>query len=289
MKYLILLIFLIALLFGGCAGNTDPSTDTEEAFKADLLEHVGDTGDIVKNSYGIITDTLNFYYGNDGTFYENENNGIDAYHEGDWILVPWRHISDPQTVSMELFRFSYMDYQNNVEDYISSVFFAPYNNSSKDYHIDSFSGIEQPIDETWLYFLKTTHAGGATAYSDTVAYKLVNKPLLRAPADFMEFTILDTLIFEWDLNTTSSLVKHRLLVFDEYYNLVWFYNLLANETPEINFTELSGQVLEPGNYIWRVDAIIEMVSQIYIGSKMIEVHSGAEAMERSFSIMSLRE
>jgi hypothetical protein len=276
----IFMMLLIAVTFGGCAGSTEPDTEETEAFKADLLEHTGDTGDIIKNSHGQITDTLNCYYGSDSTFYELENNGIDAYHEGDWILVPWRHISDPATVSLELFRFSYMQYQNNQTDSLTAIAYIPFNNYTDDFYIDSFAGEDDVVDNTWLYFLKTTNASGAVAYSDTVGYRLVNKPLLREPYNLEEFSQSDTIIFKWELNTSSSLIKHRLLVFDESYHLVWFYNLLANEEPEINFSELAGLTLETGNYFWRVDAVIEFFDELAIDGKIIEIHSGAESMER---------
>ncbi|MCF7911754.1 MAG: hypothetical protein K9M99_04450 [Candidatus Cloacimonetes bacterium] len=285
MKYLLYFILVCLLLtFWGCAGTTEPDNDNDEAFVANLLEHNGDTGDIIKNSYGLITDTLNCYYSSDSTFYEREDNGIDAYFEGDWILVPWRHISDPETVSLELFRFSYMDYQNNVEDYITSVAFIPFHNSTNDYYLDTFKDVEQVIDNTWLYFLKTTNANGATALSDTVGYRLVNKPALRTPADLAVFSTSSSIIFEWDLNTTSSLVKHRLLLFDESYNLIWFYNLLSNEEPYLEFEVLSGIELVPGNYIWRVDGIIEWVDEVNINGKLMEIYSGSESMERLFTI-----
>ena len=290
MKYLLILIILsLLLVFYGCAGTTDPDIENNEAFVANLIEHSGDTGDIIKNSHDIITDTLNCYYSSDSTFYERENNGIDAYFEGDWVLIPWRHISDPETVSLELFRFSYMDYQNNEEDYITSVDFIPFHNSTNDYYLDTFDGVEQVTDDTWLYFLKTTNANGATALSDTVGYCLVNKPALRTPADLAVFSTSNSIIFEWDLNTTSSLVKHRLLLFDEYYHLIWFYNLLSNEEPYLAFGELSGIELEPGNYIWRVDGVIEWVNDLNINGEQIEVYSGSESMERLFTITGVKK
>jgi len=290
MKYLLILIILsLLLVFYGCAGTTDPDIENNEAFVANLIEHSGDTGDIIKNSHDIITDTLNCYYSSDSTFYERENNGIDAYFEGDWVLIPWRHISDPETVSLELFRFSYMDYQNNEEDYITSVDFIPFHNSTNDYYLDTFDGVDQVTDNTWLYFLKTTNANGATALSDTVGYCLVNKPALRTPADLVVFSTSNSIIFEWDLNTTSSLVKHRLLLFDEYYHLIWFYNLLSNEEPYLAFGELSGIELEPGNYIWRVDGVIEWVNDLNINGKQIEVYSGSESMERLFTITGVKK
>ena len=288
-KMMIYLLIVVLLVILSCAGTTDPEADEETAFIADLIEHTGDTGDILKNSHGIITDTLNCYYGSDSTYYELENNGIDAYHEGDWILVPWRHVSDPKTVALELFRFSYMDYQNNVEDYISSVAFIPFNNFTKDHYIDTFDDEEEAVDNTWFYFLKTTNADGNTALSDTVGYHLISKPILQTPANQAGFTPSDSLIFEWDQNTTSSLVKNRLLIFDENYHLIWFYNLLSNEEPVINFDELSGFELEPGNYIWRVDGIIEWVDELYIDGKQMNIYSGSESMERYFAITLTRE
>ncbi|MDP8221528.1 MAG: hypothetical protein P9X26_09285 [Candidatus Stygibacter frigidus] len=288
-KMIIYLLVVILLVILGCAGTTDPKTDEEAAFIADIIEHIGDTGDILKNSHGIVTDTLNCYYGSDSTFYELENNGIDAYYEGDWVLVPWHHISDPKTVALELFRFSYMDYQNNVEDYISSVAFIPFNNFTKDYYIDTFNNEEEAVDNTWFYFLKTTNADGAVAFSDTVGYHLISKPVLRIPTDQSVYTQSDSLIFEWNQNTISSLVKNRLLIFDENYHLIWFYNLLSNEEPDINFSEISGFALDPGNYIWRVDGIIEWVDELYIDGKQKEIYSGSESMERLFTITLTRE
>lgn len=280
----VILIILSVMLLSGCVSSTDPEESDETAFKVDLQEHIGDTGDIVKNTHGQITDTLNFYYGSDSTFYELENNGIDAYFEGDWILIPWQHITDPTTVSLEVYRFSYTAYQSNELDSLGAIDFIPYNTYTKDYYIDTFSNTDDIINETWFYYLKTTNASGNTAYSDTVGYKLVDKPELISPYDYTSYTIADTIVFNWNINTTSSLVKHRLLLFDEYYNLVWFYNLLANEEPEINFTESADIALQPGTYIWRVDGVVDWVDNLQLGNEIKEIHSGAESMERVFYV-----
>ncbi|MCF7918929.1 MAG: hypothetical protein K9N06_03325 [Candidatus Cloacimonetes bacterium] len=280
----VLFLLIVMLLLGGCAGTTKPEDNTTEAFKIDLLEHKGDTGDIIKNSYGMIIDTLNCYYGADSTFYEFENNGIDAYFEGDWIYIPWKHISDPTTVSLEVFRFSYTNYQNHNAEYIENLDFIPFYSYNKDYYIDTFSGnVETIVEETWFYFVKTTNADGDTAFSDTTGYCLVNKPLLREPADGQIFSQADTLIFEWDLNSSNSAIKYRLLLFNENYELLWHYNLLSDEEPLLDYFAITGSIPEPGIYIWRVDAIIERMEQLPIDDKIIEVHSGAESMERSFT------
>jgi hypothetical protein len=281
-----LFIPLIALIgFAGCAGTTKPENNTSEAFQVDLTEHSADTGDIIKNSYGLIVDTLNCYYGADSTFYEFENNGIDAYHEGNWIYLPWRHISDPATISLEIFRFSYSDYQNHNSQDIESINFIPFQSYDKDYYMDTFAGnSENVIDETWFYFIKTTNADGDTAFSDTVGYKLVNKPLLRIPADNAVYAQTDSLIFQWDINSSNSAIKHRLLLFNDNYEMIWFYNLLSDEAPLINYSELVAEHLPTGNYIWRVDAIVGIIDHLPINNNVFDIYSGSEAMERRFII-----
>jgi hypothetical protein len=283
--YLLVITIALFLVLGGCAGTTAPDDDTSEAFQMDLIEHTADTGDIIKNSYGMIVDTLNCYYSSDSTFYEFENNGVDAYHEGNWIYLPWRRISDPATLSLEIFRFSYSDYQNHSEEYIESIDFIPFQSYNREYYMDTFNGGgESVIDETWFYFVKTTNANGESAYSDTVGYKLVNKPLLRLPSDNAAYAQSDSLIFHWDLNSSNSTIKYRLLLFNESYELLWFYNLLSDEAPLLNYTEMTEEQLFPGTYIWRVDAIVGVMDHLPIGNKIIDVHSGAEAMERRFTI-----
>ena len=284
-EFLLFIVIVILMISGGCAGTTKPDDDTSVAFQVDLIEHSADTGDIIKNSYGLIVDTLNCYYGADSTFYEFENNGIDAYHEENWIYLPWRHISDPATISLEIFRFSYSDYQNHAEEYIESIDFIPFQSYNKDYYMDTFDGSgESVVDETWFYFVKTTNADGDTAYSDTVGYKLTHKPLLRTPDDYAVYAQADSLIFHWDFNSSSSTIKYRLLLFNDYYELIWFYNLLSDEEPLLNYSELINEQLPGGNYIWRVDAIVDVVDHLPVGDKIIDVHSGAESMERRFTV-----
>lgn len=286
MKYLYkIALMIIMVLLTGCSGSTSPDIDDSPAFKIDIFEHSGDTGDIIKNNYGVIIDTLNCYYGSDSTFYEMENTGIDAYHEGDWIYVPWQHISDPTTVSLEIFRFSYSDYQNSSGDFIQSIDYIPFSTFNDDHYLDTFSNTaEDPVNKTWFYFIKTTNAAGNTAYSDTVGYHLVDKPLLQAPYDGESFTISDTVSFRWELNSSVSSIKYRLVVFDENYHLIWHYNLLSDEEPEIEYSEMNDAEPQPGLYIWRVDAIIERIDDLSIYGKMISISSGAEALERRFYI-----
>lgn len=268
-----------------CSGSTSPDSESSEAFKINLFEHTGDTGDIIKNNYGVITDTLNCYYGADSTFYEMENTGIDAYHEGNWIYLPWQHISDPTTVSLEVYRFSYSDYQNSSEEYIERIDFIPFSSYNDDYYMDTFSGLQgTPTNETWFYYIKTTNAGGNTAYSDTAGYHLVNKPLLRMPYDGETYSLNDTITFSWELNSSISSIKYRLLLFDEFYQLVWYYNLLSDEEPAIEYLASLDNNMLPGVYIWRVDAIIERIDYLPVFGKNIPISSGAEALERRFYI-----
>jgi len=279
---LLICMLLLIMIVTGCAGTTNPNEEENVAFKVEIKQHTGDTGDIIKNNYGIITDTLNCYYGADSTFYELENNGIDAYYEGDWVLVQWRHVSDPETESLELFRFSYSDYQSNAEDLYQTVEFMPYQNNMDDYYIDRNNDL---ANLTLFYFIRTVHVSGAVAYSDTVGYRLINKPLLQEPDNLAEFSQTDSIVFRWDNNISSSMIKHRLLIFDEFYRLIWHYYLFSDDESKVNFTEESGFQLELGTYIWRVDGINEFPEYITIDGKVIEVFSGSESMERMFLII----
>lgn len=170
-------------------------------------------------------------------------------------------------------------------DSTKSVKFIPYNIFTDDYCIDNFDNDTEAVNTTWFYYLKTTHLNGSVAYSDTVGYKLVNKPQLQVPANMAEYAQTDSIIFEWDKNNTNTLIQDRLLIFDDSYNLIWFYNLVADEEPLINFAEISGIELDTGGYIWRVDAVIDYYDELYLNSQKIRVHSGAESMERYFTVV----
>lgn len=268
-KFLYFLMVLIFTLFA-CSGEDAISSDSTPPQKPHLIPHLGDTGDIV------VGDTLN-YYDNNGF----ESNGIDAISEADWIQIQWEHLIDEDIDYVEIHRFSledYHDYIENIEqygedyEYDTMIHQMPY--LEQDYYIDDSSSL---VGFNWFYFIKAFDTSGNSTKSDTVCYRLINKPVLIFPGSGTYD--LEELNFEWQPGTWIST---RLLLFDENYNLLWHYSPLDDPTGT-NVVYDGPLDLEPQVVRWRIDAFED--EMIYsIEGKQYEMHSGSESFELVFYI-----
>jgi len=95
MRKIFLLVALIMLvLLCSCAGNDPTEKDKIPPTTPKLITHLGDTGDDPITIDGALVN-LN-----------DDNNGIDAVSDGNWIKVPWEKFvdNDLSHVGLSLYR-----------------------------------------------------------------------------------------------------------------------------------------------------------------------------------------
>ncbi|MCK4311572.1 MAG: hypothetical protein KAW88_02435 [Candidatus Cloacimonetes bacterium] len=257
-KYVLLIA--ISLVVFSCTGEESLGVDTTAPEQPELVPHLGDTGDIT------LGDTLNYYNTND---IELENNGIDAVSEGNWMQIQWYHLVDSDIDYLEIFRFSVQDYYNDTLDFVSQIDVLDYNDQSK--YVDKSA----PVEKYLFYFINAIDEAGNSTLSDTVAYKLINKPALLQPANLAQLDE-NEITFEWAAETSA--IQYRLLVFDLDRNLIWQYTPLDLEDLSV---EYFGPDIEPGTtLIWRVDAFGQTGATFTIEGNNYNVDSGSESEER---------
>ena len=126
----------------------------------------------------------------------------------------------------------------------------------------------------WFYYIKVSDAAGNSTKSDTVCYRLVNRPAILYPVTGpITFYELD---FGWELDSEFSPSQSRLLLFTENRQLLWVYNPLDFDGTQVSY---SGFYIEPQTLIWRVDVFAEDLNYSIMG-KDYHVHSGAESVEQ---------
>jgi hypothetical protein len=247
MRLLILCCLAIILLAAGCSGNDKITVDTIPPIPPILVPHLGDLGD-AQVSYNGQMITLN-----------DENNGIDAVPDGDWIKVSWEHFLDTDLDYVKIFRYDEINADPVLVDSISAA---------NEYYVDSRSQLSTHV--RYSYFIEVVDNNGNSAVSDTVSYALLSKQLLVSPAN-NEYIDSNNITFVWQRSGFIS--KVRVLVFDENQQYLWHRDIdVANEEDEMTTSMPSNwqQSLEyTGNHIyWRVDAFEwDNELQFFIGSE----------------------
>ncbi len=249
MKYYFFLILGIILISGfACSGEDDPEKDTTPPTTPVMIAHLGDTGDA-----SIIIDDVQVEL-------NDENNGIDAVPDGQWIRLTWKPFIDTDLSHLKIYRFSDID-TTAVE--IAQI---PANEIS---YLDQ----DHLVERTWYsYFIELFDASGNSAVSDTVSYAILAKSYLLYPPNG-ETVSTSGLEFQWNTADDRTGV-YRVLVWDENNELLWHNDLaLATEDnplkmpfPIINPPVPSGSTLR-----WRVDYFDwDEEHQLYIGSESAE-------------------
>lgn len=257
---LIYLLIVTLLIIIGCAGKDVLEIDKIPPLKPHLIPHQGDTGDVVDG------DTLNFYTDN------VENNGIDADQSGDYINIQWEHLLDTDIDYIAIYRFSLLD-EVTLIDSIPS----PY----RDNYLDEFRNFNAQIGRSWFYYIKAVDTSGNFTISDTVCYKLINKPILTSPANGVVVNDLSDVVFEWEPDLSGSTMSYRLLVFDTEYNLIWIYNPSSDEDLSVSYG--GPNVAAPQTVIWRVDAKGQTLEMEVEGNNFT-IYSGSESNERTIRV-----
>jgi hypothetical protein len=233
----VLILGLIAFLLS-CAATDPRETDTTPPLKPIMIQHLGTAGDFCFITEKELTD---------------DNNGIDAVSEGNWIRIQWERLLDIDISKIEVYRFTYETYQlptlvETIRDWRTTEFVDPLLPSS----IGNLSAIETD----WHYFIRAIDHAGNYTDSDSVNFRLIEKPGLQHPpanAVLTNAQLRADNAFIWRKMGRST--RLRLLIFDEAGNLVWKHDELhATEEIVFNASFRGVEDLPPGEYHWRVDS-----------------------------------
>lgn len=263
-----ILFMMIGLLLLSCSGEELLYVDTIPPAKPDLIHHLGDTGDFGTST----TPGANYY--NLSTQPDLENNGIDAVAEGNYIQLQWLTLQDTDIDYLEIFRFTLTDYLADTLNFVTKIDSINYTNQNL------YFDTTPPIDRNLFYFISAVDEAGNFTLSDTVCYKLLDKPIIIAPPSGISVSNPEAIEFAWDIN--ANVTKYRLLLFNEDRHLIWQYEPLDLEDPSVFY---AGPAINPGTtIIWRLDAFGHILENVVIFDQQYTVLSGSESEERVFYV-----
>ena len=238
MKVIIFILNVIILFVLLCCSYDEPeSKDKIPPSKVNLIPHRCDPGDPT------------------GCIYTDKNNGIDPVQSGNlnnnWMKIQWDGTDlekDGDIHHIDVYRYS------EYGDSALVGIIEPYHPDSTKY-IDKFINYEgEVIQRTWSYYIIPYDKADNFTDSDTVSYKLIDKPGLQSPDDNYECSVTDSITFSW---FGPSNYSYRILFFDLSHNLQFAKDLIPGET-ECNIPEiLENSEFSPipeQTYIWRIDA-----------------------------------
>lgn len=256
MRYLLILSVLCIIILAACSGRDQLTVDKIPPLKPVILPHRGDLGDSLVIVNGYLVNLI-----------DDENNGIDAVPDGNWIRVSWEYLPDTDLDYVKIFRF---DEFNTVSVVIDSIIS---NNIS---YTDSRTQLD--THTRYSYFIEVVDNSGNSTISDTVSYVLLSKQLPSSPANG-SVANPNNLVFSWQ--QSGAVGKFRLLVFDENNNYMWhddiqvafegdFFDYNVNDNINLNAVRLKALLNSyTGNLVyWRVDAFTwDSELDFYIGSE----------------------
>ncbi|MBW6514226.1 MAG: hypothetical protein K0B87_05665 [Candidatus Syntrophosphaera sp.] len=238
---LLVLGILLLLCLAACAGSENDNLDKIPPIPPVMVPHLGDTGDdpAVWNNLTLI---LN-----------EENNGIDAVPDGDWIRVQWDPFKDSDLSHVKIWRFSDFQPEPVMVDSISA---------SAKYYLDVDSDLTERV---WYhYFIDLVDLAGNSSRSDTSSYALLSKSMLVYPQN--NATIPHTNAeFKWDSTGIAS--KYRLMIFDENNNHLYHEDLYA--AMDSLYIKLPVNLgITNSSVLWRVDSFDwDQEKLMYMGSE----------------------
>jgi len=257
MRYMILITLCCMTILLACSGKDKITVDKIRPIPPILVPHKGDLGDIsIVNGAPVMQ-------------WNDENNGIDAVPDGDWLRVSWEHLLDSDLDFIKIYRFDEFDPIPVIIDTMQY-------NQAQDFYLDSKSSLL--TNRRYSYFIELVDNAGNTSLSDTVSYSLLSKQILSNPAaDSTSGS--PNVKFKW---RKSGIVSwFRLILFKPQQNTndereyLWHTDVQATTT-EGDVFEATAPVglLQDymGQYvIWRVDAFEwDSELQIFIGSESNE-------------------
>lgn len=233
MKKFVIVIMLasLALLMLSCSGEDKLAKDTTPPFPPTLTPHLGDTGDLPV-TYNGVTFALN-----------EENNGIDAVPDGDWLRIMWHPFLDNDLSHLRIYRFDEFNPQPVLIDSVSA--------SARQF-VDSRSTLN--YNTVYSYYIDLVDSSGNYSTSDTVSYALLSKSQLISPVN-NAYVNPTNIVFTW--NRSGFATKYRALVFDSNYEYIWHQDLVVSfeEDPlTIRFPVNLAEQHSGESLIWRIDS-----------------------------------
>ncbi len=263
-RFLIVFVFLTCLILIACSDD-DTSGPGNPPWKPDLIHHIGDAGDVGQKSYtvntpdGEITNVVDIVNDN--------NNGIDAVSDGNWIKIQWvPFIDDIEYVRIYRFRKEYTGIVDHIlVDSIRTV--------QDESYVDNTLN-EVNIGQELYYYIEIVDEHQQYSVSDTVAYKLVDKALPKEPNNQVTIAGVDSISFVWDRIPSGLVARYRVVMFDVNDDIVWSYDEFDADPNEEDLVAVFDipEGFESGTYYWRVDAF---------GNDVL-VKSGSESLLRMF-------
>ena len=249
-SFLAALIMLVLLC--SCAGNDSPEKDKIPPTTPKLIPHLGDTGDDPITIDGALVN-LN-----------DDNNGIDAVSDGNWIKVPWEKFVDNDLSHVKVYRYTESNPEPNL---IATV------PAADNYYLDQSSLVER---QWYYYYVELYDASGNFSVSDTVSYAILAKSILTSPADG-EYVDPTELSLCWERGDSQT-SKFRVLLWDnDTGNLVFDYdyyytpNVEPSPPPEFPFPVLTPAPVNGQVYRWRIDAFdLDSEHNLEMGSESLE-------------------
>jgi hypothetical protein len=237
------------------ATATDTYTIAFPPTKPILIPHLGDTGDSPDSSY----------YNGNWVILTDDTNGIDAVPDIDGIRLRWGNLLDLDLNMIKIWRFD--DF--SAPRVIASI------SASQDYFTDAKNQTMNgdSLYYSYSYFIEVFNRAGLSTKSDTVSYRLLEKQIPHSPANGSILTTMTNLNFIFDRSGLNT--KFRVLLFDEYHDLIWSTNLqdVAQNTYSIPYT---GPVFTNKTMSWRVDA--------FEWDSILHMYAGSESYENNFTV-----
>lgn len=196
MRNLIILVAVSIIVLFACSGKDLLTVDKIPPIRPILVPHRGDLGDslVVVNGYLV-------------NLIDDDNNGIDAVPDGNWIRVSWEHFLDTDLDYVKIYRF---DEFNLIPSLIDSI------SSGNEYYVDSRNQLS--THTRYSYFIEVVDNSGNTSVSDTVSYTLLSKQIPIEPENESEMNPND-IVFRWQ--KSGEIGKFRIVVFDENHYYMW--------------------------------------------------------------------
>ncbi len=242
------LLTVCSLVLFACSGKDKLTIDKIPPIRPILIPHLGDWGD------GPVE------YNGQTVYLTDENNGIDALPDGNWIRVSWEHFLDTDLDYVKIYRF---DEFNPTPVLIDSI------SSNNEYYSDSRSQLS--THTRFYYFIEVVDNSGNSAISDTVSYCLLSKQIPIAPANG-SLANPSNITFEWQ--KSGEIDKFRILVLDEDRFYLWHRDIPVATEGDFFDTQLPANLLQnyTGDFIyWRIDAFRwDSELEFYIGSESYE-------------------
>lgn len=246
MRIIGLLTLLCILVLTGCSGKDKLTVDKTPPLPAVMIPHSGDAGD---HPIGNVLP-------------DDENNGIDAVPDGNWIRISWQHLLDSDLDYLKIYRYDDITAYPELIDSIAA---------NQEFYVDSRNQLSTNV--RYSYFIESIDNAGNSTRSDTVSYKLLSKQIQDSPAAEMTLTN-QNLGFSWQKSGFVSIF--RILLFDQNHNYVWHRDInVAAEGDFYNVT-LPVTIATDPLYIgqpmyWRVDAFDwDSELEMFIGSESSE-------------------